>query len=180
MTGRRIIKIVFAFGGVTVLLAGVLLTGMKIGQLPVTVFELGNSDPYLVNWRRDWRSAPNQLVSATVVGNAPDQLFLYIDTVYTGDHGPATTCGGVSGGHAGGVWTCSPTSMNERRGFTMLRFGLNSRARDIECSDSITIDMYDRNGSTFYQETVPYKKVWVKQGSGALGKLRELFSICPA
>jgi len=161
------------------LLAAGLVIGMKIGQLPTTVFQLDNTGPYLSKWRRDWRSAPNQLVSATVVADAPDKLYVYIDTVYTGDHGPATTCGNIGAKHGGGVWTCSPTSMNPKRGFTMLRFGLSSRAREIECSDSITIDMYDRQGSTFYQQTVPYTKVWVKNVQGPMGKLRELFSSCP-
>ena len=179
MTNRKpvflpIVLIVFAL-----LLVGAFYAGKKTGELPVSVYAMNNNDPYLLNWRRDWRSAPTRLISATVVGNAPDTLYVYIDTVYTGEQGPATTCGNINSTHSSNVWTCSPTTMREKRGFTMLRFGMSSQARPIECSDSITIDMYSRDGGSFYQETIPFHKVWVKQGKGVVGKLREIFSQCP-
>lgn len=154
--------------------------GAKAGQLPVAIHTLDNNGPYLTKWRRDWRSAPTKVVSATVVGNAPDKLYVYIDTVYTGEQGHATTCGNINGKHSSGAWSCSPTQIKERRGFTMLRFGLTSDARSIECSDSITVDMYSRDDGGFYSETFPFKKVWVKNPKGVMGKFREVFSLCPS
>jgi len=177
MSGMRNVTLLIL---ISFLLVGFYYLGEKAGQLPVNIHVLDNNGSYLMKWRRDWRSAPTKVISATVVGDGPDKLYVYIDTVYTGEQGRATTCGNIDGKYSKGVWSCSPTAIRERRGFTMLRFGLTSSARSIECSDSITVTMYDQNGHTFHRETFPYKKVWVKNPKGVLGKLREVFSSCPS
>ena len=70
--------------------------GKRVSILPEVVYQLPDNAPNMLQWRRDWREANNDVVTATVIGSDADKLFVYIDYLYSGDHGPeAVTCGGL-------------------------------------------------------------------------------------
>ncbi len=151
------------------------------GRLPQVIFQAPPIDENLVQWRRNWREADDSIVSATVVSEAADELFVYVDYIYSGNHGDeVTTCGNIKRNGDNGRWTCAPGGIRRGRGFVTLRFGLSSKARDIECSDAVAINFYDERGVTFFEKIFPFNKTWVKGGKGMYGKIRESLSVCPS
>ena len=153
--------------------------GLKVGGLPKTVYKASSNDVNLVQWRNDWRNAKDSIVAASVIGEGSEEVYLYLDYIYSGQSGDeATICGTVKGVEKQGRWGCAPTGIKRGRGFVSLRLTLSNNAEDIECSTEIGFKIYDKNGRIFYKESYPFKKVWVKGGSGMTGKIRELFSKC--
>ena len=166
---------------VLVLIAIAYLIGAKIGQLPEVVYQAPLNDTNLVQWRKNWRQAGDSIVSATVVANSGEKMFVYVDYIYSGSHGDkTTTCGSIVKDGGGGDWSCSPTGIGKGRGFVTLRFALSSKSRETECSDGIRINYYDEKGSTFFEKTFPFQKTWIKDEQGVYGKIREILSICPS
>lgn len=155
--------------------------GMQKGELPQNVYQALPTDPNLVQWRQDWLKAGDSIVTADIVGETGNQLYVYMDYIYSGSHGDeVNACGNVTRDGRGGNWSCSPTLIRKGRGFASLRLGMSSQARAIECSDAIVIDFYDATGATFFKQTVPYRKTWIRGESGLYGKIRESLSLCPA
>lgn len=154
--------------------------GMVDGASPEVVYQAPPDDENLLQWRRDWRKAGNSLIEASIVSDRPDQLLVYVDYIYSGEHGKtATTCGNLWYEGRRGQWTCSPTGIRRGRGFTTLRFQLSSDARAIECSDTIEIDFYDRSGSVFFTKEVPFRKTWVDGGDGFMAEIKQATASCP-
>ena len=154
--------------------------GRQQGELPQNVYQALPTDPNLVQWRQNWREAGDSIVTANIVGATGNQLYVYLDYIYSGSHGDeVTVCGNVTRNGRGGNWSCSPTLIRKGRGFTTLRLGMSTQARATECSDAIVIDFYDATGATFFKQTVPYRKTWIKGEGGLYGKFREYLSLCP-
>lgn len=118
-------------------------------------------------------------MSVSIVADSSDQLFVYVDYIYSGSHGDkVTTCGSIIRNGRGGNWSCSPTAVGKGRGFVTLRFGLSFKAREIECSDEIEIHYYDQRGIIFFAQKFPFKKTWVKKGGESIvGKEAVNFSV---
>ena len=154
--------------------------GKWVGESPNIIYQVASSDDNLSLWERDPSLAKNGIFSATVVTNTDDQLVVYVDYIYSGSHGEtATTCGSVLDQGNGWVWSCFPTGIKKGRGFVTLKFKLIDRAKDIECSNEIKINFYDKNGATFFQKIIPYNKIWLKHGLGHIDKLKSRITECP-
>lgn len=165
---------------ILLLITSAFLIGEKMGALPNVIYEASPDNENLILWRKNWKSANNDIVSASVIGESADSIFVYVDYIYTGSHGDRViSCGNILHNGERGEWSCSPTGLGKGRGFIILRFSFTSTSKKITCSDQILIDLYNKNGTVFYEKTIPFKKVWVNSKSVVAGKLRELFSICP-
>jgi hypothetical protein len=73
-----------------------------------------------------------------------------------------TACGNVSYNEIDYFWGCRPTPLNSRSGHIDIYYQLASTAHDIECSDSVLVNLYGTNGSVFYEHRFTLQKVWHK------------------
>ena len=154
--------------------------GKNKGESPVVLFQASEADDNLVKWKNKSNEIGTSLISASVVSQTDTQLVLYVEYIYSGSHGrTATTCGSVMDRNDSWVWGCAPTGIGTGRGFASLRFTLNNRARNVECSDEIKINFYDGKGVTFFSKRLPYNKKWFKASNGKDDKLPNLVSACP-
>jgi hypothetical protein len=171
---KAILLVVF-----TILLILTWNVGLKVGGLSKTIYKAQPNDANLVQWKKDWRNAADSIVFASVIAEDAEELYLYVDYIYSGKNGiEATICGTVKGVEKQGLWGCAPAGIKRGRGFVSLRLTLNDKARDIECSTEVGFKIYDNSGKIFYEESYFFEKVWVKNGSGVSGKIREIFSKC--
>lgn len=154
--------------------------GKQVGQLPIDIYVAPSDDENLLQWRKDWTKAGTSVVTASVIGDSSDEIYVYVDLIYSGKHGySATACGAVremSGNRAD--WTCSPVGVKRGRTFIALRMQLSSKSEKTVCSNELGIRIYDESGDTFFAAWYPYQKVWVRDGKGFEGKLTELLTLC--
>lgn len=156
------------------------IIGVKIGQLPENIYQAPFDDENLIKWEEYQDNLSNSIVSASIVGNSSDQLYVYIDYIYSGEHGDTvTSCGEINRYGYPGDWACAPVGVGSGRGFVTLNFSLADDSTDIVCSNEIVISFYNSNGKTFFKKAIPYNKTWVKNRSEVSSKLRELISRCP-
>lgn len=175
------VKRVVTFIAAVSMLGLVYTIGLHIGREPRVIYEASDQDPDVQQWQRDWTQARDTIVTATVVTQSSDNMYVYLDYIYSGSHGDeATSCGNVTREGRGGEWVCSPVSVKRGRGFITLRFGLSDSAREAECSDAIVVDFYDKNGATFFSKSFTLEKTWVKKPKGLYQMLREIVGLCPA
>jgi hypothetical protein len=154
--------------------------GVLRGREPTWLYVAPADEPNLVQWQQDWRKAGNSIVTAAVVSNTGDQLYVYVDFIYSGDQGDqVTTCGGIRMTGQQGNWSCSPVGVKKGRGFFMLRFGLADTAAQLECSDKIIINLYSKDRGTFFEQEFPFEKIWVKVNDTLKGKLQQSLWYCP-
>lgn len=76
-----------------------------------------------------------------------------------------TACGNVSYNKIDYFWGCRPTLLTTSSGHIDIYYQLASTAHDTECSDSVLVNLYDTNGSVFYEHSFKLQKVWHKAPS---------------
>lgn len=139
-------------------------TVFQDSQFSKYIYQAPKDDPNLLQWRRDWTKAGNSLVSAKVLGSTRDQLYVYLDYIYSGVRGPeVTTCGHIVAKNSdmAGSWSCRPMTVKRGRGFAVLSFDLlDSVAKDYICSEKIVVDFYDHVGASFFEQEIDFKKEW--------------------
>ena len=154
--------------------------GIKTGQLPIDVYVADPDDQNLLQWTRDWTKANTSIVTASVIGDASDRLYLYLDYIYSGEHGDnATACGSIRGTDGNRVeWTCSPVGVVKGRGFVTLRMQLSSKVDQTVCSEEVGVRIYSDDRGTFFTAWYPYRKVWMRNGDDFEGKVRRIYKSC--
>lgn len=156
------------------------IIGVKIGQLPETIYQAPYDDENLIKWQENQDNISNSIVTASVIGNSSDQLYVYIDYIYSGEHGDtAISCGEINRYGYSGDWACSPIGIGAGRGFITLRLSLADDITEVACSNEIVVSFYNLNGKTFFKKIIPYKKTWLKSHSEVNSKLIEFISRCP-
>jgi len=138
--------------------------GKRVSSLPERIYQMPQDHPNLVQWRADWREAPNDIVTATVLASDATSLYVYIDYLYSGEYGAEVlTCGGLKIVGKRVAWSsCSPVAIHSGRGFAVLRLQMGSKGEKVEFTDGIYITMYTSGGRTFYEKSIPFKKLWLR------------------
>ena len=149
--------------------------GKRAFVIPERIYELPQDDKTLIQWRKDGRVT--DIVSVTVIGYDATSLYVYVDYIYSGDHGDvALTCGGIELMGNGVSWgKCSPVEVKKGRGFVVLRLQQNNNADDFQYSDGIYVNLYDDSGSVFLEKEFPYKKLWLKNQPKLITYLGDVF-----
>ncbi len=143
------------------------------------IYELEDTDENYKKWINKEHGLKNDLVTATVIGETSNTIYVYIDNIYVGDHGEeVTTCGGVISKDKDGKWSCSPTGVKIGRGFVVLRLSLLHSVKKVVCSDEIYFNLYDRRGQVFYKKEIPYKKKWSNYKENIVGSFKSFFKVC--
>lgn len=162
-----------------ILIFGAWKVGVKVGQLPHDIYVAPADHENIIQWKKNWREAGNSIVTASVIGDSSEKLYLYLDYIYSGTHGDTVTaCGGIRGKDEVGKWSCSPVGVKRGRGFVTLKMSLSSGVSGKACSNEVGVRIYDKRGSTFLEEWYPYQKIWIKGADGINGKIQEFFTLC--
>jgi len=149
--------------------------GKRAFVIPERIYALSQDDKTLIQWRKDGRVT--DIVTVTVIGYDATSLYVYVDYIYSGDHGDEVlTCGGIELMGKGVSWgNCSPVEVKKGRGFVVLRLQQNNNADDFQYSDGIYVNLYDANGNVFFEKGFPYKKLWLKNQPKFITYLEDVF-----
>ena len=130
------------------------------------IYELDESSENYIKWLNKEKDIKNELVTASVIGITQDIMYVYVDVIYSGDHGnEVTSCGKVNSNNKSASWSCSPVGIKAGRGFVVLRFILSDKVDSTIYSNSFEFNMYDNTGTVFYEKELKYKKRWSNLGN---------------
>ncbi len=73
-----------------------------------------------------------------------------------------TACGTVSFKGVSTAWGCRPIIVPAGEGKIILYYQLASTSRELECSDTVSMNFYGPDGSVFYEHAFALEKVWHK------------------
>jgi hypothetical protein len=164
---------------IVIIAAASYCTGKLTSDHAKIVYEVPSDHVYHKTWQLDWQPLPGKVIKAAIVSEKPDELYVYLNTVYKGHYGPAGICGVVSGNESNEYWVCDAMPVNPGKSFSVIRFRLRPESPEKICSNAFSVYMQDGNGNNFYSEEFAYKKLWLKRPDNIATRLQQTFIRCP-
>lgn len=149
---------------------------------PINLTKAENLKGYMLQSKRMWNESENGIKSVAVIRDESNLLEVKVVYLYSGEEGiEVSTCGGVHEDleKYNDKWSCSPTRLQKGEHSATLRFKLIDRlsTNNKECSQAIALSFYKHGSSDFYKDYYIYNKAWLKNESGLLGRLKQLFHL---